>query len=326
MNAQSEKFLTAQAQQGGYAYIRNLVAAETAIRRGEFNAAKVLRAAAHAQRVLAMQAARLIGSESSSVALFKTNVEELSGRNQPAQEETDNAKLKQSARVRERARDLVLRSIKSLEMHADVMESDVAQSLWGCYGCGYIAEGACPDACVVCGALGAEFEWFGPFYAATPEHLGQLTPVEILTILEAVPGKVTQIVSDVDDETLSRKPSQQEWCAKEIIGHMLETDILFARRVTTVLEGQGVPDISTPIPPWKLHEGKGYEKMPVKELLERLKQARGASLTIVRSLKPEQWSRRGIMRGTGNSLIDLGTWVANHDQGHTAQIRRLCGK
>jgi len=58
MNTQLRESLIAQVQKGGYAYVRNLVAAEAAILRGQFNVAKVLRAAAHAHRVLAMEAAR----------------------------------------------------------------------------------------------------------------------------------------------------------------------------------------------------------------------------------------------------------------------------
>jgi rubrerythrin len=327
MNSDLRKMLIAQVRQGGYAYVRNLAAAEAAILRGQFNLAKVLRAVAHAQRVLALGAARLLGSESSAIALLQTNLSELEGA--PVQEEMEpevRVKLKQFASIQERTREVILRTMRSLDTHADVMESDVAQSLWGCYNCGYIAEGNRPDACIVCGAVGAEFEWFGPFYAATPEHLGQLTPPEILSTLEAAPNIVAEIISGVDDEMQSRRPSEQEWCVKEIVGHMLETDILFAERVTTLLQGQGVPDLTTPIPPWKLHEGKGYEQMPTDELLERLRQTRRASLAIVHDLKPEQWSRRGTLRGTSTSLLDLGTWLANHDLGHSAQIRRLCGK
>jgi hypothetical protein len=48
---------------GGAAYVRNLAAAEAAILRGQFNLAKVLRAAGHSQRVLAMNAARLLVDE-----------------------------------------------------------------------------------------------------------------------------------------------------------------------------------------------------------------------------------------------------------------------
>lgn len=62
------------------------------------------------------------------------------------------------------------------------------------------------------------------------------------------------------------------------------------------------------------------------ELLARLNVARADSLALIRGLASEDWARRGSMRGTGTSLLDLGTWLANHDRGHLAQVRRLCGK
>ncbi len=65
---------------------------------------------------------------------------------------------------------------------------------------------------------------FGPFYIATPEHLGQLSPREILSTMEMAPSIVAEIISGIDDEMLKRRPSDQEWCVKEIVGHMLETD------------------------------------------------------------------------------------------------------
>jgi rubrerythrin len=324
--------LSAQVHASGYAYLRNLVAAEAAILRGQFNVAKILRASAHAHRVLGMEAARLGDKEFSPTDLFATNLAELASALDQVPEELGEldadakTKLKQSALVRAHARDLMLRSIKSLEAHTDVMESDVAQFLWGCYNCGYIAEGDRPDACSICGALGVEFQLFGPFYSATPEHLGQLTPSEIMTTLEAVPGQLAEIIAGADDESLNRKPSDKEWCVKEIMGHMLETDGLFAKRVRVILEGQGVPDITTPIPPWRLQEGKGYEKMAIEELLERFRQKRSESLAMMRGLRPEQWARQGSNDGTGITVLDLGTWLAHHDQGHTAQIRRLCNK
>src|SRR5262249_2154144 len=55
--------LQAEVERGGRAYIRNLVAAEEAVLQGQFNIAKILRALAHSQRVLAMEAARLLDED-----------------------------------------------------------------------------------------------------------------------------------------------------------------------------------------------------------------------------------------------------------------------
>jgi rubrerythrin len=310
--------LTAEVGRGGRAYVRNLALAEAAVPRGQFNLAKVLRALAHAQRAQAMAAARLVAQNLDPVEALRTILAEL-------EEVPADGGVASAPAVRERALDIARRALASLAGQSDVTESDVAQSVWGCHGCGYLVEGDRPDACPACGALAPEFAWFGPFYSSTAEHLGQLRPSEILATLAAAPDAVEAAVARLDEARLRSKPSREEWCVKEIVGHMLETDLLFGRRVRATLEAEGVPNLDTPVPPWKLQEGQGYEDLPVPELLGHLRRARSASLALVRDLRPEDWARGGLIRGATTSLLDLGTWLANHDRGHLAQIRRRAG-
>lgn len=319
--------LQAEVTRGGRAYIRNLVAAEQAVLQGQFNVAKILRALAHSQRVLAMEAARLLNEELDSADLFNTILEEIDAggalsdsRGSPARE-----RLEKSAKVRAGLRDILQRSQASLQNNSDVLESDVAQMLRACYNCGAVMEGDPPHACPICGALSVEFESFAPFYSSSLEHLGQLKPQDIIEILERIPDEIEAAITQVDDVTLRRKPSPDEWSIAEIVGHMLETDTLFAIRVRALLEAQGV-ELPRPMPPWKLHEGKGYESMQVAELMLRMRVARAQSLSLVSQMTPEQWSYRGRIQGSATSMLDLGTWVANHDRGHLAQIYRLCGR
>ena len=221
-------------------------------------------------------------------------------------------------------KDIIQRAIAGLENNGDITDKDVDQSIWGCYGCGYLVEGDSPDACPLCGALGVEFEWFGLFYSSLPEHLGQLSPDKIIQTLESIPQKIESVLSGVDDELLVRKSSDEQWCVKEVIGHIIETDKAFVQRVKTILQSQGITAIPRSIPPWKLHEGKGYEAKSASDLVDDLKHARQVSLELVRELKPESWIRKGTVMGKTLSILDLGTWLANHDQGHLSQIRKLC--
>jgi len=317
MDAHRRDALAAEVSRGGQASVRNLALAEAAVLRGQFNVAKVLRALAHTQRVQALAAARLLTHDIDPAETLRVILAELENAS-PRDTTADG-----TVGVRERAQDIACRALASIAEHSDVTETDVAQALWGCHGCGYLAEGDRPDACSVCGALAPEFAWFGPFYSSTPEHLGQLRPAAILAILEAVPDEVEAAITGVEEARLRHKPSPPEWSAMEIAGHMLETDRLFAHRVRVMLGSEGIPTIDTPVPPWKLHEGQGYEALPVREVLGRLRQTRAESVALVRGLTPEDWARRATFGGTGTTVLDLGTWLANHDRGHLAQIRQL---
>jgi rubrerythrin len=322
--------LMTQIQVGAVAYVRNLAVAEDAVQKGQFNIAKVLRASAHTQRILAMGAARLMAGKTDKKNLLEVISKELKSGDSSSifealsggQNEYEK-KLKQFNVVREKLSEILDRSLNSLKLNDDIQESDVNQFIWGCYSCGYLVEGNPPDVCQVCSALGVEFESFGPFYAGTPEHLGQLSPQEIIEVLESIPEKVFEAISGVDDKGLGKKPSKEEWCIKEIIGHIIETDMLFVKRTETVLKAQGVPEIPRTTPPWKLHEGKGYETLSAIELIGRLKETRANSLELIKDLKNVDWVRQGTIMGKTISILDLGSWLTNHDRGHLAQIKKL---
>jgi rubrerythrin/uncharacterized damage-inducible protein DinB len=329
MNSELFQEVIIKAQAYSQAYVRNLVAAEKAVLAGQFNAAKVLRAAAHSQRVLAMNAARLRGKPDTG-KIFEVILQEID----TGKAEQDNsldppdspgeiqASLEQFKVVEKQLKGILSRALASLNDNNDVLESDVHQVIWGCYSCGFLIEGDLPDMCPTCGALDIEFEWFGPFYSKTPEHLGQRTPKQILSTLEEIPAKVEELISGVDDILLSKKPSQEEWCVKEIVGHIIEVERLFLKRVQTIIDGQGIPELTSAAPPWKLHEDKEYENWKGSELMSQLNETRQATLAFLSNLKDEDWTRQGSNQGSPVSLLDLGTWLTNHDVGHVAQIKR----
>lgn len=329
MNSEALKHLGIKAQAYSQAYVRNLVAAENAVLAGQFNAAKILRAAAHSQRALAMNAARLT-SRSDAIKVFEAIISEIgTGKVEkaispvlPDSRKEIQRRLKECKVVEDRLKEILARALASLKDHSDVLESDVDQFIWGCYGCGYLIEGDLPDACPNCGALSIEFEGFGPFYSSTSEHLGQRTPQNILSILEIIPEQVEKLIVDVDENILSNKPSKEEWCVKEIVGHMIEVDGLFLKRVQTITQNQGFSELPSTAPPWKLQEGKGYEDRKVSELIGLLRQTRSTTLDFLTDLKNEDWTREGYNQGRPISLLDLGTWLTNHDIGHVAQIKR----
>jgi len=329
MGANYESVLRKKVRGGGVAYARNLAAAERAVEVGLFNVAKVLRAVGHSQRVVATRAARRLLMAPDPQAWLEANLHGQAELDAFARQTNDGPSDEEMAEeinrlnaVDTQAQGLLDRSLKSLKQHTDVSEDDVAQIIWGCYGCGWLVEDELPDACPICGALSIEFEWFGPFYSSTPEHLGTRTPQDILATLEAIPDEVRHLLDRGDDEALGRRPAEDEWSVKEIIGHIIEVEGLFNRRVAFILDTESEGDFSTEIPPWALHEGKGYQQLPAAELVERLAASRQHSLDLLGGLSAEQWTEEGGIQGRPISVLELAIWLTNHDVGHVAQLRR----
>ena len=298
-------------QQAGGAYMRNIAVVEAAVLRGQFNVAKVLRAAAHAQRALAVDQARRTYADAGSAEVLAAVAGEF-------------RRFKTTGRatnIRSQILGIVDRALASLSSNPDVLESDVAQSLWGCRICGFIAEGDQPDACEVCGALAPEFDWFGPFFGGTT-RIGTLLPVETIDTLGSVATEVEEVLADVSEAVAGRKPGVAEWSIKETLAHMLETDLLFAMRVRFILDPALTGSIPRPMPPWKLHEGKGYESMTTAALVRQYRDVRNETLKLVKGLSSTDWATGK----SGTTVVELGTWLAQHEIGHAQQLRRLSGQ
>ena len=332
MNTDLSERLHAQVEAGGQTYTACLVAAEKAILLGQFNVTKVLRAIAFAQRSQSQTIARLLDADLESQSFLLNLGKQLQESSASLLTIAESDELDQDVRsmlqhigvAQQRLAEIADRSVASLETNHDVLEKDVHLHVQVCATCGHLIEGKWPVTCPLCGSLSAQFEWFGPYYSSTPERLGLLTPEQILEIMKAAPEQLDVIIADVDESVLSMKPTPEEWSVKEIAGHMIAVEAMFADLIRQLLETDNLVDLNSRVLPWKLHEGLGYEDMPAAELAEHFRSNRAGLLELLTGLSPDLWSRRGIRVGHGLTLLDVGCYIANHDLGHMAQIRHIC--
>jgi rubrerythrin len=296
-------------------YVRNLIAAEQAVLRGEFNNAKVLRALAYSHRAVAMNAYRATEETISAEQALSESIRsasEIQDIQDAFELENEHVATQQSA--------IATKAHKAISGAADVPEWIISQLVFTCTNCGFIVEGQKPEACPTCSALGSEFEAFGPFFASDAEHLGRQTPDSVVGILKRTVDDIVNATESVDDATMAQKPSPSEWSIKEIIGHIIETDILFLRRIDSLLTGASYEQ---PVPPWKLHEGKDYNARYRDDLIQLLTETRRATISRIQDLTPKEWATAAVLLGGKRSVLDTGTWIANHDLGHLEQIKRL---
>lgn len=219
--------------------------------------------------------------------------------------------------------DILRRALRSLQRNRDILESDVAQFLWGCQVCGAVIEGSQPQSCAYCGAFRFEFEWFGPFYSGTFERLGRRSPAEIVRILTESPSRLASLLGGVPEEQLARRPSADEWCVKEIAGHLTDVTEFFCWRVRTIQAAAAAPAVDGSVAPWRLLEKKGYPEVPSRTIVEGFQGATCEALAVIQGMADDDWGRFGLVRGRATTVLDLGTWLANHNIAHFAQIKAL---
>lgn len=132
--------------------------------------------------------------------------------------------------------------------------------------------------------------------------------------------------ADVDDavagitiDELDRRPPSGEWTAREIVHHLADSESMAYIRVRRLI-AEDEPVISGyDEPEWarRLH----YDR-PIEPSLAVLRAVRAASLQLLTSLTPGEWTRTGSHSESGAYSVDRWlTIYAEHSHEHADQIR-----
>lgn len=140
--------------------------------------------------------------------------------------------------------------------------------------------------------------------------------------LRGTPARVEELVLGCAFPALTRKP-EEKWSAQEHVGHLLDLEPLWLRRVEDFVRGG--PELSaTDLSNRKTYEAN-YNAHPLEKILEDFRGARALLVQRAEDLEPALYSRvlahprlQKPMR-----LVDHLYFVAEHDDHHLARIWEL---
>ena len=146
-----------------------------------------------------------------------------------------------------------------------------------------------------------------------------MSPGEVASLLESSGQAFASTLNALPPGVASWHPAPGEWCANEVVGHVIVTEKNgFAGRIGIIL-GADEPDL----PKYDrdgLQNARNDCAREPKELAQEVLEVRGHSLELIRSLRPEQLQRGGLHPDVGPLTVDdlLHEWV-HHDGNHLRQ-------
>jgi hypothetical protein len=150
----------------------------------------------------------------------------------------------------------------------------------------------------------------------TPETL---TPVEVESCLEAAMAMLRAELGALPERVLAWHPADGEWCAKEVVGHLIEAERRgFAGRIRIILAAER-PVLQA----WDQTEVARARRdcgRPMAALLDELAGLRRESAALVRALREVDLDRAGQHPKVGLLRVRdlLAEWV-HHDRNHIRQ-------
>lgn len=141
----------------------------------------------------------------------------------------------------------------------------------------------------------------------------------IASTIESLPQVLRTLLEPFDDGVLCARPAPDEWCVREVIGHLIATDTgAFSDRIAALVAGDS--EIQG-FDPWAAINSRDFTVGPLDALLREFATVRRASVQFLRTLSPTDLERTGEYRTLGTFAAgDFVLEWAYHDQEHLRQI------
>lgn len=186
-----------------------------------------------------------------------------------------------------------------------------------CRTCGHLVLGLLTGKCPTCGAWPDTFQWFAPIY-----WLEVLDPAAALTKLRQTPLEVAALLDGLSEQALTREPQDGSWAIRNIVTHLRDAqDVLdyrlelFSKEEHPVLEAKAVWS-------WAKNE---QERLPsTMDIFAEFQATRNKILARLEALPLADWWRTGQHEEFGFvSIKQQVSYFASHELTHLPQIERL---
>jgi uncharacterized damage-inducible protein DinB len=152
-------------------------------------------------------------------------------------------------------------------------------------------------------------------YALFYEEYVALVPSgDFLEILLNQQRDLVRLLSPLTEEQAEFRYAPGKWSVKEVLGHISDTERIFAYRMLRIARGDQTPLAS--------FEQDGYiqngnfSARKLADLLEEFSAVREATISLVRSLDDAAWLRRGNASQKEVSVLALAFVIAGHERHH----------
>jgi hypothetical protein len=151
----------------------------------------------------------------------------------------------------------------------------------------------------------------------TPYHeryISLISGSDILTTLDSERRKTMLLLSGRDEDDGNFRYAPEKWTAKEVLGHVCDTERIFAYRALRIARGDRTPiegfeqDDYVRNGPW------GH--VALADVIEDYIAVRRATLTLLRNLDEAAWMRRGIANKNEVSVRAIAYLIAGHELHH----------
>lgn len=150
---------------------------------------------------------------------------------------------------------------------------------------------------------------YAPYYE---RYISLIPGTDVLGTLESQRRQMLLLLSGRNDSDGDFRYAPDKWTAKEVLGHVCDTERIFAYRALRIARAD-----RTPIEGFEQDDYvRNAPAAPLSEVIDDYIAVRRATLTLLRNLDEQAWTRRGIANNNEVSVRALAYITAGHELHH----------
>jgi DinB superfamily len=137
---------------------------------------------------------------------------------------------------------------------------------------------------------------------------------DIVTALEEQPQETMALLSGLTDEQADFRYAPDKWSIKEMLGHLIDTERIFAYRALRIARNDPKPMAGFEQDDYVRYGG--FSASRFSDLLEEFNCVRRSTVFLFQKLTPDAWTRRGVANESEISVRALAYAIAGHELHH----------
>jgi hypothetical protein len=147
-------------------------------------------------------------------------------------------------------------------------------------------------------------------------YIDRIAGDDVVPVLEAQLDDLLLRLKAIPDAASTARYASDKWSVRELIGHVSDTERLFAARAFWFARG-----FETPLPSFEPDPCAAAARtgdLPWGDVVEEFRTVRLATASFFRNLPPDRWTARGTASGYTFSVRALAFLAAGHADHHAA--------
>ncbi len=149
--------------------------------------------------------------------------------------------------------------------------------------------------------------YYGKYVSLVPDG-------DILTVLGKQMEETAGLLNSITESRANFRYAPDKWSIKELVGHMIDTERIFAYRALRFARND-----KTPLPGYEQDDyvsNASFDSCTLTDLASELESVRQSTLFLFKHLDESAWMRRGLANDSEASVRALAHIIAGHELHH----------